>query len=146
MHNLSLQNSVLNNALAMLGPDTRKPNHLLILLAINQNIRRELVPADMRYKEYTHPASPGVIRIPVQAQGTKMSLQLALNQRCCNTTARVSASVRAQQYHVVKFAGPSAHPARGRGLVSILLVGGVVNESGYQVWNVCLCDGIDVCE
>lgn len=96
MNNLPLKNSVLNNALAMLRPHTRKPNHLLVLLAIDQNIRRELVPADMRYEEDAHPADPGVIRIPVESQRTELSLQLALDEWRCDTTARISASVRAQ--------------------------------------------------
>lgn len=77
----------------MLRLDTRQPDHLLILLAIDQNIRGEFVTTDMRHEKNTHSARSRVIRVPVQTQGTKMSLKLALDQWSRDTAARVSSSV-----------------------------------------------------
>lgn len=65
MNHLPLKESILDHTLTMLRSDSGQPDQLLLFLAIDQNIGRELVPTDMGHEEDAYAAWSLVVRVAV---------------------------------------------------------------------------------
>lgn len=76
MHNLSLENRILDNSLTVLRSHSRQPNHLLLAPPVHEHISRELMSTDMRNKIDPHTTGSFIIEVAIQSAWSQMSLHL----------------------------------------------------------------------